>query len=182
MTDSPVVDDGALTWETAADPDQVHTLITASDRFHAARYGLGVPARRRESTEGLVCAGFVQVLRCGPEFVATFTVTDRPPFAQDVSIFPAARHPLYLQRLAVEPLWLKRTPLLGMRCLRRAVSYAAGLGADALRSEANPDLQATAKLLAAIGFVRYGPMSTGEPRRVYLQLDIAAALGTGHAC
>lgn len=171
-----------MTWETATDPGQVHNLITASDRFHAARYGLGAPVRRPESTEGLVRAGSVQVLRSGPELVATFTVTDRPPFAQDVSIFPSANHPLYLQRLAVEPHWLTRTPLLGMRCLRRAVSYAASLGADALRSEANPDLEATARLLAAVGFVRYGPVSSGgELRRVYLHLDIAAEPGTGRA-
>lgn len=171
-----------LTWETATDPNQVHNLITASDSFHAATYGLGAPTRSRESTEGLVRAGAVQVLRCGPELVATFTITDRPPFAQDVSIFPVARRPLYLQRLAVEPHWLARTPLVGMRCLRRAVSYAAALGADALRSEANPDLEATAKLLAAVGFVRYGPVSSGgELRRVYLQLDIAAEPRTGRA-
>jgi hypothetical protein len=168
-----VTPDLSFRWQVAADPQAVHDLLLASDEYHAAANGLQVPARRLESTRRLVAGGAVHVLTRGRELAAMYTLTSEPPFSEELSIFPAARCPRYLQRLAVEPGWLARTPLLGLRCLRHAVGQAARSGADVLRSEANPDLRATASLLAAAGFVRYGPIRTSGPlRRMYLQKDL----------
>lgn len=163
-------------WRVATDAEAVHELLLASDAHHAAANGLPTPNRRIESSRRLVAAGAVQILCTDAAPTAMFTLTEEPPFGRDLSIFPAARCPLYLQRLAVEPRTRTAAPLLGVRALRRAVELAAARGADALRAEANPDLPAVVRLLTTFGFVQYGPVqATSVLRRIYLQKDLPAA-------
>jgi len=165
-------------WQVSTDPEAVHALLRASDEHHARAYGLPVPDRRPARTRQLVAAGAVQVLHDGTRPVAMFTLTGEPPFDEDLSIFPPARRAVYVQRLAIDPRSLASVPLLGARCLRRAIELARAHGADALRAEANPDLTAVAELLATFGFARCGPVrSAGRLRRVYLQKPLQAAPG-----
>ncbi|MGH3185684.1 MAG: hypothetical protein ACRDPY_00730 [Streptosporangiaceae bacterium] len=168
-----------LSWRVGTDAEAVHALLRASDEHHAALYGLPVPNRRPERTRQLVQTGAVQVLQDGTEIVAMFTLTEGPPYDQELSVFPSARQPLYLQRLAVQPRSLASVPLLGIRCLRRAVQVARSRRADVLRAEANPDLTAQADLLATFGFAQCGPVQSANGlRRVYLQKVLAAQSGT----
>jgi hypothetical protein len=169
-----------LSWCIGRDPEAVHALLRASDEHHAATYGLPVPARRPMRTRQLVEAGAVQVLRNETGIVAMFALTEESPFDQELAAFPCARRPLYLQRLAVQPRLLTSIPLLGTRCLRRAVQVARSRHADVLRAEANPDLTGQAELLATFGFARFGPVHmTNGLRRVYLQKVITAQPGAG---
>jgi hypothetical protein len=162
-------------FRTGDDPSVIHALLIASDRHHAATYGLAAPVRSIETSQWLARSGAVQLLMHGERPAAMFALTAEPPFTVPDDLFPGARSPLYLQRLAIEPDWLARDPLLGARCLRRAVELAEGRGADALRSEANPDLTASAELLSRFGFVQCGPAlsSPSGLRRVYLQKDLS---------
>jgi hypothetical protein len=163
-------------WQVGTDVAAIHALLRASDAHHAAVHGLPTPARRLSTTRRLVESGAVQTLRHGPALVGMFTLTSEPPFTQDASIFPRARRPAYLQRLAVAPDWLSSVPLVGVRCLRRAVQVATTQGADALRAEANPDLTATAALLVTFGFVPCGSVRAADGlRRVYLHKDLVPA-------
>lgn len=156
-------------WETATDPEEVHTLLCASDAYQAARYGVAVPMRQRSTTDRLVRAGAVHLLRLGPDAIGMFTLSHTPPF-DDLSTFPPARNPAYLQRLAVRPEHLHDTSIAGARCLRKAIELAQHSGADALRAEANPDLTATRTLLQLMGFSQYGEVNTDGVRRwVFLQ-------------
>src|SRR5690349_18736947 len=125
-------------WSRAVDADvaAVHGLLVASDAHHARTYGIATPERSVETTRRRVADGVVHVLRQGADPVAMFTLTDRPPFAQSLDIFPPARQPAYLQRLAVTPAGLADGPFIGLRCLRRATTLAVADGADALRAEA----------------------------------------------
>jgi hypothetical protein len=166
------------TWSTGTDVAALHELIVQSDAHHARTYGRPVPVRAVETMRRLVEAGQVQVLSHGAEPVAMFALTDRPPFAQDIGVFPDRSRPLYRQRLAIRPARLGDLPLVGMRCLRRAATLAVVAGADALRAEANPDLTATARLLQVFGFVRYGPVqSAGGLRRIYLEKHLDPTTG-----
>lgn len=168
--DASAVRDG---WSLADDPDEVHLLLLASDRHSAERYGLPLPRRNRETTKSLVRDGRVHVLREGAETVAMFTLTWQPPYPLTQTGFPERRRPAYLQRLAVRPDRLRAGSLAGVQCVARAVETATAAGADALRSEVNPDLEAVLRLLLALGFVRHGqPPADGPLRRVYLQRDL----------
>ncbi|MGH3898517.1 MAG: hypothetical protein ACRDTA_09730 [Pseudonocardiaceae bacterium] len=156
-------------WETATDPEEVHLLLCASDAYQAARYGVAIPIRQQSTTDRLVRTGAVHLLRLGPETIGMFTLSRTPPF-DDLSAFPPANNPAYLQRLAVRPEHLEDTSIAGARCLRKAIELAARRGADALRAEANPDLTATHTLLQLMGFSQYGEVHTDGVRRwIFLQ-------------
>ncbi|MBB4688777.1 hypothetical protein [Amycolatopsis jiangsuensis] len=158
-------------WEVATDADEVHTLLRASDRHQGDRFGSPVPARNPATTESRVRAGVVQVLRHSDRLAAMFTLTWQPPFEEPAGVFPFARTPAYLSRLAVRPDLVTAGSLAGLQCLRRAVGLALEQGADVLRAEANPDLESTVDTMVLLGFSRcdgeFG--GDGTPRRVYLQ-------------
>ncbi|MFF2998207.1 hypothetical protein ACFVTC_27195 [Streptomyces sp. NPDC057950] len=178
MTGSTVVD---WTWETAEDPDEVHALLRACDGYQARKYGSAAPVRNSGTTERRVHAGDVHLLRHDGEAAGMFTLTWDPPFALAPDSFPAATRPAYLGRLAVAPRWLADSTPAGATCVRRALELASARGADALRSEANPDLADTVKLLELLGFRRHGGVLTdGEGRRtVRLQKSFAPAPAAG---
>jgi hypothetical protein len=158
---------GQWSWEVASDPAEVHALLLASDAHHARAHQLTAPRRREESTRSRVAERQTHLLRHGVEPAGMFTLSTTPPF-DDVTIFPPTRRPLYLQRLAVAPGWLRPASLVGLRCVRRAFEVARDAGASALRAEANPDLAATLTLLRSNGFEQVCPASEGELRRIYL--------------
>ncbi|MEH1016307.1 hypothetical protein V6U90_24780 [Micromonospora sp. CPCC 206060] len=165
------------TWERATDVDEVHDLLCASDTHVTGRYGSPVPVRRRESTDRLVSAGEVRLLRRNGRAAATFTLTTRAPFspAWEREIYPPARRAVYLMRLSVRPDLQTDGSLIGLRCVRKAIEVAADTGADVLRSETNPDLTATLQMLFTVGFTQYGPILSDEGdrrRRIYLQKDL----------
>jgi GNAT superfamily N-acetyltransferase len=156
-------------WELSADAEEVHALLCASDAYHATP-GSPAPLRSLETTRRRVGAGSVHLLRRGSEAVAMFTLTWDPPFEGGGALFPPARKPAYLGRLAVHPDWLARGSIVGAQCLRRAVEVATRGGADVLRSEANPDLTQVRALLGMFGFQEHGRSRAEDGRpRVYLQ-------------
>lgn len=156
-------------WERADDPEVVHALLRACD-LYTSTPDAPPPLRNLDTTVRRVRSGSVHLLRHGSEPAATFTLTPDPPFAADLSIFPRSRRPLYLGRLAVSPAWLDRGAPVGAQCLRRALDLAAAAGADALRSEANPDLHGVRRLLDLFGFVEHGSSRDPDGRgRVYLE-------------
>jgi hypothetical protein len=162
----------AWVWEVASDAQEVHHLLCASDAYIATTK-TPAPHRNRSTTENRVRSGSVHLLRHDGEAVAMFTLTWEPPFAEGIASFPLARKAAYLSRLAVCPDWLERSELVGVQCLRKAAELATAAGADALRSEANPDLEKVRTLLALFGFVEYqADRSTDGRRRVYLQKDL----------
>jgi hypothetical protein len=130
--------------------------LCACDAYQATLSGAPVPVRRIATTNRRVRARQVHLLRLRAEAIATSTLTWEPPFAQDVAIFPSAMKPAYRGRLAVKPELLASGSIVGARCVRKAIEVAAAGGADAVRSEANPDLAATRALLDRFGFEQYG--------------------------
>ncbi|WP_052845416.1 hypothetical protein [Streptomyces sp. NRRL S-31] len=161
-------------WEIAASAEEVHALLGASDAYAAERHGLPVPRRNMDSSRGLVEAGVVRMLRVDGEPAAMFTLTWKPTFTAEPGVFPPARRPVYLQRLAVRPEFVTGGRMLGLMCMRKAMEEAAGMGADALRAETNPDLGAVVQVLESYGFRRYGEVETdGWMRRVRFQYDLA---------
>lgn len=165
--------DGKWTWEISTDADEVHSLLCASDAYHATQ-NVPPPERSIATTRRRVQEGSVHLLRFEGAAVATFTLTWDAPFEADLSVFPKARKPAYLGRLAVMPAWLQNGSLAGARCLRKACELAASSGADALRSEANPDLYRVREMLHLFGFEEYGRASSKDGRRqVHLQKTLA---------
>lgn len=160
----------SLHWVVAADVDEVHRLLEASDRHAAASTGTEPPSRRRTSTVALVTAECVYVGHARGRPVVTVTVGQISSFDAERAGLPAARNPWYMQRLAMDP----ATPdkLAGFAAVRHAVSVARAGGADVLRAEANPDLTAVLRMLTAVGFRRYGTDEGGGPPRTYLQLSL----------
>lgn len=158
-------------WEVAADPVEVHELLCASDRHQGERFGSPVPSRNPATSELRVHEGAVHLLRgADSRPAAMFTLTTAPAFAEPPGVFPAARAPAYLSRLAVRPDLAASGSLAGVLCVRRAVEVAAERGADALRAEANPDLESTVRMLTLLGFARCGDELRDEDgrRRVHL--------------
>ncbi|MDO0928875.1 hypothetical protein QQY24_26945 [Streptomyces sp. TG1A-8] len=168
--DAPGTEPCDWSWETAADPDEVHALLTACDAHQATASGTPAPRRRPETTRWLVESGSVHLLRHTTGPAGMFTLTARPPSGTDESVFPPAEHPLYLSRLAVAPAWLAGGALVGLRCVRQAVETAAGLGGDTLRAQVNPDLRDTCSLLDLLGFTPCGPASADETGRRHAHL------------
>ncbi|MFI1196316.1 GNAT family N-acetyltransferase [Micromonospora sp. NPDC020750] len=166
--------DGGLmewTWAVATDSSEAHALLCASDGHQAARYGMVAPVRNLDTTERRVRAGSVHLLRHGTEAAASFTLSQEPPHGLDLSVYPPATSPVYLQRLAVAPAY--EGSIVGVRCLRRAVELAREQGADVLRCEANPDLLATRRMLDTLGFTQHGPtLAENGVRRVHLQKTV----------
>ena len=160
-------------WELAADPAEVHALLCASDAYQAAATGTPVPRRRLETATRHVAAGNTWLLRQGSTAAAMFTLTSDPPYDLAETGFPAADHPVYLQRLAVLPELVAAGSLAGVRCVRKAIDVARETG-DVLRSEANPDLAGTRELLQQCGFRQIGDVhANGTGRRwIYLQKDL----------
>ena len=159
----------AWSWEVSTDIEEVHSLLCACDAYQSNRE-LPAPVRSIETTRRRVRAGSVHLLRFGTEPVAMFTLTLDPPFSDDRATFPSALKPTYLSRLAVRPDWLARGSIVGARCIRKAIEVAASLGADAVRSEANPDLKGVTTVLRLFGFQEYGRTQAEDGRRrVYLQ-------------
>lgn len=156
-------------WEIAADADEVHALLCASDAAQATPEA-PAPQRRMERTRRRVESDAVHLLRLDGAAAAMLTLTPEPPFGDDLGPFPPLRRPAYLSRLAVEPVVLRREPLVGARCVRRAIDLATAEGADGMRSEANPDFVRVLRLLTFAGFEQQGPIrSDGRRRRVGLQ-------------
>ena len=152
---------------------EVHALLCASDAS-AATSNAPAPVRRLETTQRLVEAGLVHVLRLKGEAVAMFTLTWEAPSSSPESIYPPAEKPAYIQRLAVKPGMPEMGVLLGARCLRRAVELAESAGADVLRSEANPDLERVRALLKLFGFESFGQEESPDGRRrVFLQKNLS---------
>ncbi|MFJ5269871.1 hypothetical protein [Streptomyces sp. NPDC088358] len=172
MTGSTAVD---WTWEAAEDPDEVHALLCACDAYQARKYGSAAPVRDTGTTARRVHAGDVHLLRHDGQAAGMFTLSWDPPFALAPDDFPPAVRPAYLGRLAVAPRWLADSTPTGATCVRRALELASARGADALRSEANPDLADTVKLLEILGFRRHGGVRTdsGGRRSVRLQRSFA---------
>jgi hypothetical protein len=163
----------AWVWEVADDADAVHALLCASDAKAASDTGTPAPVRGLDSTRSRVGERAVHLLRADGEPAGMFTLTPFPPYDRDLAIFPAATRPLYLQRLAVDPGWAVRAPVVGLQCVRRAIEVATAAGADALRAEANPDLARVVSLLELCGFRPCGPPeSSGGVRRLYLQMPL----------
>ncbi|CRK61872.1 hypothetical protein [Alloactinosynnema sp. L-07] len=157
-------------WEVASDSRAVHDLLRASDEFHAEATGTPVPTRRPESTERHVRAGNVQVAWSADRIAGMFTLTDFAPFDLAEAALPPAHAPLYLQRLVVAPDLLAQGSLVGVRCVRRAVTVATERGADVLRCEANPDLVGSVTVLLASGFVHSGPVHDDGGGRRWIHL------------
>lgn len=157
-------------WEIARDPNEVHNLLGESDAYAAGESGTPAPVRNHKSTEAHVRTGAVHLLREDGRPAGTFTLSPRPAGGHDVSVYPPARRPLYLQRLAVGAAWRERFSLVGVQCLRRAIEIATQAGTDVLRAEANPDLDRVRTLLDLLGFAQWGDivMEAGV-RRVNLQ-------------
>jgi predicted GNAT family N-acyltransferase len=163
-------------WEVSSNVGEVHALLCECDAYTATREA-PTPVRNIETTRRRVRMGSVYVLRLGAEAVAMFTLTWDAPFAEDTAIFPPARKPAYIGRLAVKTEWLARGSIVGARCLRRAVELATSAGADAIRSEANPDLTRVVTLLRLFGFEEFGrTQSEDGRRRVYLQKALNPAM------
>ncbi|MEU5646352.1 hypothetical protein [Streptomyces milbemycinicus] len=166
-------------WQTATGADEVHTLLTSCDAHQAAISGTPAPRRRQETTRRLVESGSVHLLRHTTGPAGMFTLTRRPPSGTDEEVFPPAERPLYLSRLAVAPAWLTAPALVGLRCVRRAVEVAAGMGGDVLRAQVNPDLRDTCALLGLLDFTPCGPtFDDGSGRRhahLHRLLDPVAA-------
>ncbi|OYD89416.1 hypothetical protein CDG76_35150 [Nostoc sp. 'Peltigera membranacea cyanobiont' 210A] len=130
--------------------------------------------RNPTTTRAHVAAGNVYGLFNHNDLIATFTITAEPPHGVHAQRFPEAGCPVYLQRLAVQPAWVDRDALIGVRCVRKACELAKARGADALRAEVNPDLKAVRALLEGLGFRQHGPAVEKEGRRaVYLQYEIS---------
>jgi len=169
------VRDGRATcwsWEVSGNVEEVHALLCACDAYTATPEA-PAPSRNVETTRRRVQAGSVNVLRLGSEAVAMFTLTWDAPFTVDPSVYPSAQKPAYIGRLAVKPELMKKGSFIGARCLRKAIELAVSAGADAIRSEANPDLTRVRALLDLLGFKEYGQaQSEGGRRRVYLQKTI----------
>lgn len=159
-------------WEIGSDAEEIHELLCASDRYSATP-DAPAPQRKLATTEARIRSGGVHVLRKGSEAVAAFTLTWEQPFTQDISIFPSAHKAAYISRLAVRPEQLSEGEMLGMRCLRKAVELAETAGADALRSEANPDLLGVFTLLRKHGFEEHFRTRDADgTRRAYLQKNL----------
>jgi hypothetical protein len=123
-------------WKLGTDPAEVHELLCSCDRFQAERYQSPVPQRSFAATEQRVREGSVHVLYAGDRPAGMFTLTWE---ASDQPDTPRAAR---LGRLAVDPRQLADGGLIGVQCVRRAVDVAREIGAEVLRSEANPDLAA----------------------------------------
>ncbi|GGS10328.1 hypothetical protein Snoj_15360 [Streptomyces nojiriensis] len=159
-----------LVWRCADSAEEVHALLRASDTLAAEQYGLPVPERRTDRSRQLVAQRAVHLLCHENSPVAMFTLTCQPPSIRHRDVFPPARTPMFLQRLAVHPDWSRRDATLGLRCVRKACETARADGADVLRAETNPDLRGSLDLLTGLGFVPHGTVETdGWMRRVYLQ-------------
>ncbi|MFF1542315.1 hypothetical protein [Streptomyces sp. NPDC058291] len=157
-------------WEVATDADEVHELLCASDRCQAERFASPVPRRNPATTEFRVRNGLVHLLRSEGRAAAMFTLTEAPTFDVPPGVFPAARSPAYLSRLAVRPDLVAAASLAGPLCLRRAMALARERGADMLRAEANPDIESTVECMVLLGFRRCAavPDDDAGPRRIHL--------------
>jgi predicted GNAT family N-acyltransferase len=159
-------------WEVSTNVEEVHTLLCASDAY-TANTKAPAPIRNIETTRRRVHEGSVHVLRFENEPVAMFTLTWDAPFSDDTKIFPFARKPAYIGRLAVQAEWQKKGSIVGAQCLRKAIELAKSLASDVIRSEANPDLIGVRTLLDLFGFKEYGQAQSEDGRRcVYLQKNL----------
>lgn len=162
-------------WEIAQDANEVHGLLEASDQAQASD-AAPAPRRNLERTHYLVTNGCVRLLRKETQAVAMFSLTQSPPFVLEDAGFRWAARPLYLQRLAIEPGCARTMGAVpGINSLRHAIKTARDLEADALRSEANPNLTRTMHLLTVMGFEQQRTAGTSPAdNRVYLEFRITA--------
>jgi hypothetical protein len=170
-------------WEIASAADEVHELLCTSDRYQAEKFASPVPVRDPDTTRARVRDGLVHLLRQNGRAAAMFTLTDVPAFGEPPGVFPAARRPVYLGRLAVRPDLVADGSLAGALCVRRALSQARQRDADMLRAEANPDLAATVTMLETLGFTRCDQvLEDGDGRRrVHLYQRLAPVAEDGRA-
>jgi len=161
-------------WETATDAEEVHALLCACDAYQASPRA-PAPQRSKETTRRRVADGAVHLLRGDGELLAMFTLMWSTPFDEPDGVFPPARKPAYMSRLAVNPTLLAQGTVLGGQCYRRALDLAAAGGADVLRVEANPDLEHVLELLRILGFEQHGPtLSDGTRHRAFLQKPLGS--------
>ena len=153
----------SLQWIVGTDPVAIHDLLTRCDAYTATSTA-PAPKRNLGATRAYVEAGEVFALSDGVGLAASITVTWRPPFNHKLAVFPVAARPAYITRLCVAPEWLDRGAILGARCLRHAVERAAARGADAMRSEANPELKSMLALLTLAGFREHARGITEDGR------------------
>ncbi|MCJ9750405.1 hypothetical protein MOV61_06685 [Neorhizobium sp. BETTINA12A] len=160
-------------WEIAQDPNEVHELLRVSDLAQATN-AAPAPQRNEERTHFLVKTGCVRLLRKGADAIAMYALTETPPFVLNDAPFQFASHPLYLQRLAIEPDCARTLGSVpGINALRHAIEVARDGRADALRSEANPHLTRTLSLLISMGFEVQNPNAVlPSDNRVYLEVRI----------
>ena len=119
-----------------SDAPELAALRIATARDLTDKFGRGHWSG--ESTERGVIAGMreskIWLARCGTSVVATFRMSTTKPWAIDRSYFAKSAHPLYLTDMAVRP--DLRGAGIGRRCLVKAVKYACGWPADAIRLDA----------------------------------------------
>lgn len=164
-----------LRFEVATDAAEAHSLLCSSDAEQAHRYAIAAPQRNPATTEHRVRSGEVRVARLGGTAVGSFTLCEQAPFDLEPGVFGPARRPLYLSRLCVAPEQLRNGSLVGLKCLREAVAEAERSGADALRSQANPDFTDVLTLLELHGFQRRGPIREhADLRFVNMEKPLAA--------
>lgn len=161
-------DRGDWHWRVATDAPMVHALLEASDR-RSATAEAPPPQRNPARTAALVEAGAVQLLTIDGQAAAMITLVTYPPFEMDGLAYPPAEAPLYMQRLSVDGWAADRFGALpGLATLRRALEVAEARGADALRSEINPDLVDVRDMLHALGFSQVDERP-GNPARAYME-------------
>jgi len=159
-------------WEVATDVEEIHSLLCACDAY-TATLEAPPPVRNIETTRRRVQSGSVHLLRFGASAVAMFTLTWEAPFTRQTTLFPPAKKPAYMGRLAVQPEWLAKGSIASAQCIRKAMELAGGAGADAIRLEANPDLTRIRTLLGLFGFEEYGRTQSEDGRRqVYMQKSL----------
>lgn len=159
-------------WTVATGAEAVHALLEASDRRSAAGPE-EIPHRSATRTAHLVASGAVQLLSIGGRAAAMITLVNEPPFDPEGILFSDVERPLYMQRLAVDEWAVVRFGALpGIATLRRALEVGRQRGADALRSEINPDLIAVRRMLLSFGFREVGQRE-GRLMRAYVEYRLA---------
>jgi hypothetical protein len=157
-------------WDVATNPAEVDLLLCLCDKY-SLRPGFALPKRNPETTMRRVADRQVHVLREDMEAVAMFTLSPFPTFQlpQNV-VLPCANNPLYISRLAVAPRLQNEGSIVGAQCLKQATNIAKNMGADAIRSEANPAIYRVVELLYLFEFqVFFSSSDDSSGLRIYLQ-------------
>ena len=152
------------------DAAEIAALRTSVAEHLTRRYGPGHWSAGVD--ERAVVRGFhgtrVLVARSGDRMVATLALATRKPWAIDPAFFTAARQPLYLTDMAVEPELQRRG--IGRRLLAEAVTLARAMDADAIRLDAYDADAGAAPFYAKCGFRETGRVVYRTTPLVYFEL------------